>query len=917
MNKWKAWSILLCMSFIVQISLGNPEVSKATFNEQEDIETTSEGPLDGAEGEENPLYPGLVGDDPQQSDWYQLPPTAFEPESTNIPSAGVVQVEGGLGHTCALTTSGGVKCWGDNWEGKLGDGSVVNSFTPIDVEGLSSGVKAISSSHKHTCALTDTGGMKCWGRNWHGELGDGTTSYRIEPVDVYGLTSGVKGIAVGGFHTCALMEAGNIKCWGANWHGQVGDDTKIERHLPVDVVGLGAPAVLVAAGKYHTCAILETGALQCWGYNMYGQLGNNSTYDRPVPQDVYAMSSGIQSVSLGENHSCALDNAGQVWCWGNNYEGQLGIGNTDMQLIPVNVAGMGDGNLAIKAGMRFTCAIDPENNPKCWGENWAGQLGDESQIRSLTPVEVSELPSTIMSIGAGDSHTCVVLVTQGLMCWGSNSFGQLGNGDSAIRLQAVDVVGLTSGIVVISSGGMHSCAITTEGALKCWGNNKFGQLGNGSTIDSVTPVAVIGLEHDVTAVATGGFHTCAAFNEDVYCWGYNGFGQVGDGSRVNRWTPVPVVGIDNPASALATGSNHSCALMAESQVIKCWGQNKNGQLGNGSKIDSGGAAYVEGVDGIRFNSLTAGDRHTCASTLNGNVWCWGLNTNGQLGDGTTEIRTLPVEVLDIYKEVSSVSAGDAHTCGLTYAGEIKCWGDNIYGELGDGTTTTRLTPVLTNGLGGNAIYLEAGAAYTCAILADNTVQCWGLNQSGQLGDGTTFLRINPTYVNHLSAPLQSLGAGTATTCGITGNGGALCWGTHANGQIGDGTYPWVLSPFQVAGLILPKLSINYIEGQPGSFFTVYGENLLSEISVTFKINNDLLTPTATTDVDGNLTVILDSTMADPGSYTLTVLVGDGINLWFRLDDDAPFHPQEGSGLIYQIPSGIAMTFTAYLPFESK
>ena len=916
-NKGKFLTPILIISFLLQVLLGIPPASLAAVPYQTTPETAGEGPLDGAEGAKNPLYPGLVGDQPEDPDWYQLPPSAFTSSGSNLPTAGVVQVAGGLSHTCALTTSGGVKCWGDNWEGKLGDGSIVDSFTPVDVVGLTSGVATIASSHKHTCALTDSGGMKCWGRNWHGELGDGTTEYRVAPVDVTGLSSGVKGIAVGGFHTCALLMDGGIKCWGANWHGQVGDDSKEQRYLPVDVVGLDAPAIAVAAGKYHTCALLETGGVQCWGYNLYGQLGNNSLEDRPVPQNVYMMSSGVQAITTGENHTCALSIVGEIWCWGNNTEGQLGIGITDMQPIPVYVAGMGSGNLAIQAGMRFTCATTGSSTVKCWGENWAGQLGDGSQTRALTPVEVTGLPASVTNLGAGDSHTCVVLATQGLMCWGSNSFGQLGNGESAVRLQPVDVAGLTNGIQMIVSGGLHSCALTTGGAVMCWGNNKFGQLGDGTTVDSVAPVNVWGLNDEVTAITAGGFHTCAIFREAVRCWGYNEAGQVGDGSKTNRLTPQIVVGFSNPVAAIAAGTNHTCAIMEDSGAIKCWGENKNGQLGTGDKTDYPMAVSVDGVDGIQFSTVTGGDRHTCASTSNGNVWCWGYNSTGQLGIGTTELQTLPVKVLNIDHEITAVKAGDSHTCGLTYTGAVKCWGENIQGELGDGTTIQRWTPVLTNGLGGTVSYIEAGGSHTCAVLVDNSVECWGLNQAGQLGDGTTFLRLNPTPVSGLTSPVRMLGAGSATTCAVTAYGEAKCWGTHANGQVGDGTIPWVLAPLEVAGLVNPRVTINYSDGQPGSFFTIYGEDLPSETGVTFKVNNVLLTPETTTDAEGKLIVLLDTTLAEPGSYTISVLADKGFNVSFRLDESAPYHAQEGDGLIYQIPGGIAMTFSLYLPDNFK
>lgn len=913
----KAFRVILIIAFSLQLTAGFPQAALATEPPPLESLNPDEGPMDGIERESGSFYNSLSGDHPVDPDWYQLPPTAFSISEDSILADGILQVVGGLSHTCALTTTGGVKCWGDNWEGKLGDGSVVNSYTPVDVVGLTSGVTNISSSHKHTCALTESGGMKCWGRNWHGELGDGSTAYRVTPVDVQGLTSGVKGIAVGGFHTCALLNDGSMKCWGANWHGQLGDDTKEEKHLPVDVVGLAGPVKAISAGKYHTCALLESGAVQCWGYNLFGQLGNNSQIDRPVPQDVYWLSANVQAITAGENHSCALTTSGIVMCWGNNADGQLGNGSTEISLIPIVTAGLEAGNQAIQAGMRFTCVITAYQTVKCWGENWAGQLGNGTQIGQLTPVDVVDLSYGANWLGAGDSHTCAVQTTQGLVCWGSNGFGQLGNGESALRLQPVSVFGLDNDITSIVSGGSHSCALTASGGVKCWGNNEFGQLGNNTTIDSLTPVNVSGLDSGVTAIAAGGAHTCAAYRDDVYCWGYNAFGQVGDGSRVNRLTPVPVVGIDNPVSFIAAGANHTCALMEDSELIKCWGQNKNGQLGNGSKVDSGGAAFIQGVDGLRFSSLTAGERHTCAATLNGNVFCWGFNEDGQLGNGTVELSTLPVEVLDLYKEVAKVSAGMSHSCALTYDGHVKCWGDNTYGQVGDGSTYRQLTPVETIGLGGVVSQLAAGGFHTCVKLSDGSGECWGNNQAGQLGDGTTFMRLYPGDITGVDNPIRQLTGGLYTTCMVTSEGSAKCWGLNANGQIGDGSEPWVLTPGLVIELITTSLSINYTDGQPGSYFTILGKDFPPEVQVIVKVNNQELSPPATSDQDGSLLIILDTSLAESGSYVVTLTSNRSFNICFSLDTEAPYRDKEDIGIVYQVPSGIAMTYKAFLPSSYK
>ena len=602
-----------------------------------------------------------VPDQPATQDLYHLPSTAFEAPQESLRAKAIVQVAAGLSHTCALTSEGGVKCWGDNWEGKLGNGSVINSNTPMDVSGLSSSVVSISGTHKHTCALTTAGGVKCWGRNWHGELGDGTTEYKVTPVIPHGLDSGVTAIATGGFHTCALMVDGTIRCWGANWHGQVGDGTNVERDIPVGVLGLSEKAIAIATGKYHTCAILESGALRCWGYNKSGQLGEGPEDDEWLPVKVSGLSANVAAISLGENHSCALLQNNQVMCWGNNEQGQVGIGNTETQYIPIFVPGMASNAKAIITGQRYSCAFAITGGIYCWGENWAGQLGDGTQANRLTPIAVSGLDANTTQLAAGDSHMRAVIETGGVKCWGSNSYGQLGDGQSAVRSLPTNVYGLTSGFTTVVSGGYHSCALTETGAVFCWGSNQYGQLGDGTITSRLTPVQVYGLNQGVTAIAAGSYHTCAMTASQVLCWGNNSYGQLGNGNRYDSTIPVMVSGIKHPPIRITTGANHSCVIQ-ENGVLKCWGYNRNGQLGIGTRDDATIATAIVDVTGIDFIELSAGDRHTCAITHLGEVLCWGLNEMGQLGDGTVDLSTIPVLVIGLDQKASQIALGDNHSC---------------------------------------------------------------------------------------------------------------------------------------------------------------------------------------------------------------------------------------------------------------
>ena len=269
-------------------------------------------------------------------------------DSTALPLASVQAISSGGHHSCALTATGGVKCWGQNSYGQLGDGSPFIHSVAMDVSGLTSGVTAVTTGYSHSCALTDAGGVKCWGHNSFGQLGNGTLTTTYSATDVIGLASGVSAISAGGWHTCALTTAGAVKCWGRNFYGGLGDGSTTTRTTPVDVVGLAGGVRAISSGQYHTCALTETGGVKCWGWNSNGQLGTGDWPDSSVPVDVSGLISGVVEVAAGDYHTCALTGAGGVKCWGSNQAGQLGDGlvRGDYRT-PVDVNGLGTGVGAI------------------------------------------------------------------------------------------------------------------------------------------------------------------------------------------------------------------------------------------------------------------------------------------------------------------------------------------------------------------------------------------------------------------------------------------------------------------------------------------------------------------------------------------------------------------------------------------
>jgi alpha-tubulin suppressor-like RCC1 family protein len=373
------------------------------------------------------------------------------------------QISTGAGHTCALTSNGGVKCWGDNTEGQLGNGANTNSSMPVDVVGLTSGVVAVSAGREHTCALTSSGSVKCWGYNALGQLGNGdfgNLTFSNVPVDVVGLTTGAVAITTGREHTCALTSSGGIKCWGGNSEGQLGNGIfggTSATPLPVDVVGLTSGGVAISAGWEHTCVLISGGGLKCWGRNSVGQLGNGTsgnTTDSNLPVDVSGLTSGVVAVSAGEDHTCALNSGGGLVCWGENDEGELGDGTNTDSNVPVGVSGLASGVLAVSAGYDHTCALISGGSLKCWGENFRGQLGNGvTGVSSNTPIDVSGLASGVVAVSGGSRHTCAVTASGGAKCWGSNFDGQLGTGTTTDSNVPVDVADATPPVIAPNVAG--------------------------------------------------------------------------------------------------------------------------------------------------------------------------------------------------------------------------------------------------------------------------------------------------------------------------------------------------------------------------------------------------------------------------------------------------------------------------------
>lgn len=345
--------------------------------------------------------------------------------------------------------------------------------------------------------------------------------------------------------------------------------------------------------------------------------------------------------------------------------------------------------------------------------------------------------SGVVQADGGGFHTCAARVDGTVWCWGENDWGQLGDGTRSASSYPVEVQGLT-GVTQVAAGQVHTCALRTDGTVWCWGA-EFDTVSH--VHPRVTPEQVTGLTGAVQ-ISAGTYHSCAVRSDrTVWCWGLDNYGQLGDGAtNTFRTVPVKVQGLP-PAVQAKGGDMHTCARLADA-TVRCWGDNSSGQLGDGTTTDRTRPVKVKGLVG-RVTALAAGGFDTCARRADGSVWCWGDNIQGTVGDGTTVQRLTATRSQMV--GAAGVNVGWEYACARTPAGTLKCWGRNEHGQLGNGTTLDAHSPATVLDLA-QVKYAALGDYHGCAVLRDTTVRCWGWNFDGDLGDGTTTDRLTPVPV---------------------------------------------------------------------------------------------------------------------------------------------------------------------------
>jgi alpha-tubulin suppressor-like RCC1 family protein len=654
-------------------------------------------------------------------------------------------------------------------------------------------------------------------------------------------------LATGSRHTCAIFAPGAVRCWGDNSFGQLGRPPVGDPLAEYSVdLGAGRRATAVYVGPIDSCAILEGGAVKCWGENSFGQLGLGDLVRRG--QGEAAMGDGLPPVdlgagqravalALGESASCALLEDGMVKCWGDPYQGATGHGDIEVRggspgtmgdNLPAVDLGTRDGaRLKVKTIAAFDyhsfCAILEDAGPevsglKCWGSNQYCELGLGTHVggRGAEPGTLGDNLAWVdigttaaggvrkaTALAAGFQSMCALGDDGVVKCWGTNAAGELGIGTvgnprscEPEELGNDGLVALPGRAVAIGARREHTCARLESGEVTCWGANTHGQLGTGDTMQRSSPSGplVFGDGFIPERLVLGDEHSCAiAADRRVKCWGSNQQGQLGPPATADRHAPGPDLRLRGRlVDAVAVGDDHTCAILAG--ALKCWGRNGAGQLGLGDSVNRGDQpgqmgdalpAVDLGQGGIAV-AVAAGGAHTCAALATGEVKCWGDGGAGQLGLGSNTALFTPAASIALPGPADAVTAGADFSCARLADGGVICWGGGARGQLGSGDGTGRAAPGAAVALGAKAVELAAGDRHACALLEDHQIACWGANQRGQLGLDDRQDRFGPTRVPLGAKRALAVSARVDSTCVLLDGHGITCWGANERGQLGLG-----------------------------------------------------------------------------------------------------------------------------------
>lgn len=665
-------------------------------------------------------------------------------------------------HFCGINMAFNPVCWGVNTFGQLGDGTLNASILPKTIN--LNNASLVVAGPNHSCAVANNASVYCWGLNNYGQLGNGTRVDSASPVLVLGMqATNVTNLALISGRTYAITAAGEVYGWGEGASSNPAQDPTLA--VRIFAAGTADPRPrTMAAGESSLCFVTLQGTVMCLGSNQFGQLGRDpaqvpfSFEFQPVPGVT-----GALDIAAGFKHFCVrkLD---RLSCWG----GLRSEGGGDGVIFnPATLQGSfnaADVTVAqsrqVAAGNRHTCFINNDNTVSCWGLAREGQLGlGASVVDQNLPTLIPGL-TNISSITSGAWLSCAVNITNDVYCWGSGYYGE--NGISLLTNSVIPVdhptlsnvqyigkslnangcliVGATpataqvscfnapvpgtEGAIQLTGGADFNCAlIGVTGVVKCWGNNQLAQLGTGNTTSSPVPVEVVGLSR-IKSISSGHYHTCAVTELDtVKCWGYNLFRQLANPALAQSPTPLDVAGLTG-VKHLAVGGNVTCAVNGMSRVA-CWG------VSPAFIAAPPPNQMVRELDGmtnavsVAVSPASPNNYHVCAVIADGTVKCWGENLAGQLGNGNRISTATAVNVAGLGSLIKSVTLTNLMSCAVTVEDTVRCWGDNSSGAFGTANVGTGfINPVVAfGGIKVKLFEFIGGSSY--ALLENNSVRVSG------------------------------------------------------------------------------------------------------------------------------------------------------------------------------------------------